>query len=423
MQNERCIALLNAVAGNVDVKGGFCLPRQYRLRLAGPEPRVPATPSDLLQPAELPLITHGAPGRLLPMVDEGKFRLGMYMLYKANPAYAAPETGRIDRILRDEAKVPFIVCIDTHVSETGLLADLILPAATYLEIWEIETPPAFEMVPLVSLRQPVVKPRGESRGMTEIWTDLANRLGGDVKRHFDFDSPKTYLRMLIEGVPGLVAAGGLEYLQEHGFWFDQKAQARYLSYQERKFDTPSGKFEVYSERLKAAGFSPLPTYVPIPGHESLGEGEFILTTFQFNVHTHWLTGNQMWLSEVVHDNPLWINTETAQRMGIRQGDGVRVISKAGQFETRAWVTEGVHPLVVAVGDGCGHWAYGHIAQAKPYRSRDPETALVWWGKGRKHGTGPGVHPNPAIEARSDPIGGGQAWMDTVVRVERMQATS
>jgi anaerobic selenocysteine-containing dehydrogenase len=419
VQNERCIALLNAVAGNVDIKGGYCLPRQYRLRPFGTEPPAPTVESELLRPAEFPLVSRGVSERLLPMVAEGRHQLGVYMLYRANPAYAAPESESVAETLRDEAKVPFTVSIDTHISETGQLADLILPSATYLERWEIETPPAFEMVPLISLRQPLVSPRGECRGITEILTDLARRVGGGVEQHFDFASPRAYLRRLIDSLPRLVAAGGLDYLQERGFWVDPEAGAQYESYVGRGFDTPSGKFEIYSERLAAAGFSPLPTYAPIPAHQDLSDGELVLTTFQFNVHTHWLTGNQMWLSEVVHDNPLWINTVTARRLGIEQGDHVRVTSRAGQFETRAWVTEGVHPQVVAVGDGCGHWGYGHVAQAKPFRSQEPQTALVWWGKGGEHAAGPGVSPNRAVLASNDPIGGGQAWMDTVVRVERV----
>ena len=418
VQNERCIALLNAVTGNVDVKGGFCLPRQLQLRLPDPEPPVPAAESPIMQHRGFPLVSHGVPERLLPMVAEGELPIDVYMLYRANPAYTSPENPRVRDTLRDESNIPFIVCIDTHVSETGLLADLILPAATYLETWELETPPSFDMTPLVSLRQPIVPPGGESRGMVEILTDLAARTGGEVERYLDFPSSKTYLRRLIERVPALRGAGGLEYLMEHGFWVDADASPRYQSYREAGFATPSGKFEVFSERLEAAGFAALPSYTPIPSHADLTDGDLILTTFQFNVHTHWLTSNQMWLSEIVHDNPLWINTATARRLGIGQGDRVRVTSRAGHFETRAWVTEGVHPQVVAVGDGCGHWGYGNVARARPYKSLDPETSLVWWGRSGEHGGGPGVHPNPSIELESDPIGGGQAWMDTVVRVER-----
>ncbi len=418
VQNERCIALLNAVAGNVDVKGGLCLPQQYSLRQPEPEPPEPESASDLLHPAGLPLVSQGVPDRMLSLAAEAKRTLGVYMLYRANPAYAAPDCARAAEMLRDERQARFIVCVDTHISETGLLADLILPSTTYLEAWELDAPPAFERVPLISLRQPVVKPLGESRGLTDIMISLAHQVGGGMERYLEFDSAQGYLRRLVAEIPELAGAGGLAYLREHGFWFNRARKANYQAYRQHGFSTPSRKFEIYSERLNAVGMPPLPTYTPIPSHQNVEGEALVLVTFQPNVHTHWLTGNQMWLSEVVHDNPLWINTQTAHQLGIGQGDRVRVTSKAGRFETHAWVTEGIHPQVVAVGDGCGHWGYGHVARAERLKSKDPETSLVWWGKGTKHGTGAGVHPNVAIEASGDPIGGGQAWMDTVVRVER-----
>jgi anaerobic selenocysteine-containing dehydrogenase len=91
VQNERCIALLNAVAGNVDVKGGFCLPRQYQLDVKGPEPPVSRAQPDLMRPEDFPLVSQGVPDRLLSMVAEGRTQLGAYMMYRANPAYDAPE--------------------------------------------------------------------------------------------------------------------------------------------------------------------------------------------------------------------------------------------------------------------------------------------------------------------------------------------
>ncbi len=138
-----------------------------------------------------------------------------------------------------------------------------------------------------------------------------------------------------------------------------------------------------------------------------------MTTFQWNVHTHFQTANCMFLSEIVHANPLWINVETAEALGIQYGDRVRVTSKAGSFVTQAWVTQGIHPKVVAASDSCGHWGYGHVAQAEPLKSSDPETSLVWWEE-----EGNGAHPNPAIAIALDPVGGGQGWMDTVVRISK-----
>ena len=169
--------------------------------------------------------------------------------------------------------------------------------------------------------------------------------------------------------------------------------------------TPSGKFE----------FEPsLPTYSPIPHHQQLREGEFHLITFQWNVHSYSQTANCKWLMEIVHRNPLWINEETARRMSLNDGDRVRVTSSLGSMVTPVFVTQGIHPRVVALSDSLGRWNYGRIPQGKPFQSQDPETHLLWWGK---HGTG--VHPNPIIPIQQDPLGEGQGWMDTVIKVEKV----
>jgi anaerobic selenocysteine-containing dehydrogenase len=166
--------------------------------------------------------------------------------------------------------------------------------------------------------------------------------------------------------------------------------------------------------MEAAGYSALPTYRPIAEHKKLKDEELILTTFQWNVHTHFSTANCKWLAEIIHANPAWINSRVAEQRGIRDGDAIRVTSRLGSIVTRAYVTQGIHPRVIAISDNCGHWQFGRVAQAQRFRSPDPETMLIWWGK-----EGNGVHPNPIIPAASDPIGGGQAWMDTVVTITKI----
>ena len=118
--------------------------------------------------------------------------------------------------------------------------------------------------------------------------------------------------------------------------------------------------------------------------------------------------------EIVHQNPLWINEETARRMSLNSGDRVRITSSLGSLVTPIFATQGIHPRVVALSDSLGRWNYGRIPQGKPFRSQDPETRLLWWGK---HGTG--VHPNPIIPLQQDPLGEGQGWMDTVIKVEKV----
>ena len=118
--------------------------------------------------------------------------------------------------------------------------------------------------------------------------------------------------------------------------------------------------------------------------------------------------------EIVHKNPLWINEETAKSMSLSTGDRVKITSSLGSLVTPVFVTQGIHPRVVALSDSLGRWYYGRTPQGKPFRSQDTETNLLWWGK---HGAG--VHPNAIIPVQQDPLGEGQGWMDTVIKVEKV----
>ncbi len=411
--NERCIMLLNALTGNIDVKGGFCLPRHYAFREPEPSPPRPQAKSPFIEPGDIPLSFREPAHEVLRMIGEGRGSAGLLMLYEHNPVYCSPDRKLSEKVLSDEKLIPHLVVIDSHMTETALFADLLLPGATYLERWELDSPPAFELVPFVSLRQPVVKPLGESASCMDILIRLAKKVGGGMERFFPFARAEDYWEAAIAGVEGLPQAGGLYSLSKKGFWYDEKAEPRYRSYEVEGFKTPSGKFELFSQRLKDLGFSPLPAFEPIPAHRKMAGDEFHLIVFQWNVHTHFRTANCMYLSEVVPNNPMWINAEVAHAMGIKSGDLVEVSSDLGSLRVRAHVTQGIHPRVVAISDSVGHWALGRIAQAKRFKSRDPNTKIIWWDR-----QGNGVHPFPIVPLSPDPIGGGQAWMDTVVRIKK-----
>lgn len=100
---------------------------------------------------------------------------------------------------------------------------------------------------------------------------------------------------------------------------------------------------------------------------------------------------------------------------------MRITSSLGYMVTRAHLTEGIHPEVVAISTACGHSGYGRLATLK-HKDADAEWALggdpditnnVWWDD-------KGVYPNPIIRLSIDPIGGSQAWFDTVVTVTPAQ---
>ncbi len=411
---ERCVMLLNAIAGNIDVKGGCCLPRTHALK--EPEPAAPAADggtSAICSKSEHTVLGHASRQGVFSAIKEGKQKVGAYILCEYNPAYSSPECQHVSALLRDESKIPFFVAIDTYMTETAASADIILPLPTYLERSDVFSPPSFSMVPMLSFCQPVVNPLGESKSLYWIMSNLANKLGEDMQTYFR-SGEDSFIQATIHHHTGLTNKGGIFYLMQHGLWYDTDAKPRYKIYEEKGFDTPSGKFEIFSERLARKGFNPLPMYEPVHGRSEVSNGTFVLVPFNTSVHTADRTANSLLLTEVVHDNPLWMNADTAQKLKLKDEDKVTVVSKSGRIIARLRTSQGVHPGVVAMATNCGHWEFGRVAKAKNFKSKNPETSLIWWEK-----EGNGVNPAVIAPPTVDPIGGGQGWMDTIVEVKKV----
>lgn len=403
--NERCVFLLNAVVGNVDIPGGYCLPRTYRFEEPDLKTSFQKEKTFDLEKIQI------TPQKFIYMVKRGKLTPKLFFIFESNPVYKNPESGVTSEVLKDEKFIPYLVAADSHMTETAALADLILPTAVYLESWGIDSSPALDLNPFIGLQQPIVPPFAKSVSISDICIELAHRIGGGLLRYFKFNSTEEYIKKVSSGIEKLEKAGGLNYLKENGVWFDNNVKPRYRSYELKKFNTPSGKIEIYSERLKKNGFQPFPTYEPIAGHGDL-KGKFVLVTYEPNVMGS-RTGNSKWLTEIKHRNPVWINKDVAKQLHIEEGDRIKISTRIGSFVTDARLTFGIHPRVIAIERNLGHWGVGHIARAKRFKTKDPNTNLVWWEK-----EGNGISPNPILSGNSDPIGGGEAWNDTLVIVSK-----
>lgn len=417
-QNVRCILLLNALVGNIDRKGGCLLPRKLDLKEPSP------------QPPEAEFLENVTISEAISRAKKENSKIGLYLCYQANPAYSYPQGRSTIELLKDETSICQLIVIDTHLSETAAWADIVLPAASYFECFGVESPPAFELAPFLAFMQPIVETRAEpealrstrTAGLTEsvikplgeamAWSDIliqvAKRIGGKTKEYFSFGSTEDFLKEIIRQFDELALLGGINYLKKNGVWIHHAGKIDYGSYRAKGFKTPSGKFEIFSSHLKDMGFSPLPSY---EAGSLPREGEFILITFTSNLQTY-RTANSKWLSEIAHENYTWINKDVARSLGINEGDKVTIESEFGSITGKAYLTAGIHPRAVALAQGFGHWGYGSIARGKRYKSSDPDTDAIWWESN-------GVDPNPIIPINRDPIGGGQAWMDTKVRISKV----
>ena len=475
---ERAIQMLAAITGNIDNPGGRCRAVGASWKSPkGPKDKPKSKKLKILDGFEgqAPLATHHMSHHVLKMIKDGRAgRPDVYMWYCYTPVYANGDVQENIDVLKDESLIPYTVCVSPFYDESAALADLILPDATYLERWDWEDMVSPKQIPEFYIRQPVVKPLGEARDFADVCCELAERMGFPL----GFGSKEEFVRKSCEMTPGIKEAGGFEYMKSRGVWHDPKAKPKYYGYLkavgpeqlvnpdvifdeatgtywnwkkssaksaekamekgyahtksafkgyvgQRIGDTvyagfkpdavnKSGYFELYSSIMEEKGFPPLPTYTAIPEHQAMGPDELILTTYKVAVQIHSRSANCKWLSEIFHDNPAWINPASADRLGIGDGDRIKVRSSVGALETIARVTPAVVPGTIAISHHCGHWEYGRYASGKkaPNGSDDdPDFEHKWWKTN-------GAHPNWIIPNAPDPINGQQRWMDTVVEVAR-----
>jgi thiosulfate reductase / polysulfide reductase chain A len=159
-------------------------------------------------------------------LKERRQQLSFLFTYNTDQAWAWPEMGLVQEVLRDEALIPFHVVLDGAYSETAHLADLILPWATWMECWDIDSRPPLGLVDYVGLRQPVVKPLGEAKDVRDIFPELARRIGSGMEEYFPWKTTEAYLEAYFKPVPG-----GLAYMRQHGVWMDPQKAPNYRPYE------------------------------------------------------------------------------------------------------------------------------------------------------------------------------------------------
>jgi thiosulfate reductase/polysulfide reductase chain A len=133
------------------------------------------------------------------------------------------------------------------------------------------------------------------------------------------------------------------------------------------FNTPSRKLELSSELLKKNKLAAVPAYTE-PEDKPTPDFPLYLVNFKQNEHTHSRTFNNTYLMELKPDNPLLINSATAEKLGLKDGDPIWIESPYAKAKATIQVTERIHPEVVAMQHGFGHWGFGQVARGSQNRT-------------------------------------------------------
>jgi cysteine desulfurase NifS len=265
IQAIRAVLTLFALAGHLDVPGG--------IGLAMPDSHFPIhrscnQPNPNLDRAiardRFPLYSHyraesHASGLVTSVLEGEPYRIRGLIVHGASLLTSWPQS----RLWRETlSKLDFLVTIDRQLTADAAFADVVLPATTLFEIDSYMT-----YGPIFRLREKLIEPVGEARNDFLIMAELARRLGyGDLYPQ----SEDEMLRSVLEG-----SGYTLENVREAGGWVQrQSSMMEYKKWEkghlrpdgEPGFDTPTGKFEIWSTTLEEYGYEPLPKYTePVEG--------------------------------------------------------------------------------------------------------------------------------------------------------------
>ncbi len=346
-QTARSLLILRALTGNIDRPGSDVLwvpPEMVRQKspfmnheVLGEHFLPPGKAARAIDAGKYPMnpLVH-PPSFWRSVVTGDPYRIRAFWIVGSNPLLTMTRSLQVEEALK---LMEFVVVSDFFLTPTAQLADLVLPAATWLEQEDVVN---LHKIWCVLARKKLAQ-IGESRDDREVIIQLAKRLG--LQEAFPWTDLRAYNDWTLE---------------ETGMSFDEfckkgiiQGEMRYEKYKIEGFQTPSRKFEIYSERLESMGVAPLPVYreppaTPMSAPELAREYPLILTNSGKIREFFHSEGRQ--IDSLRRSNPdplLEIHPYTAAGLNIGDGDWVWIETRNARIKMRAKFFEGIAEDVVA----------------------------------------------------------------------------
>ena len=321
----------------------------------------------------------------LPDAGVGGPPVKALVVYNSNPAAVAPDRNVVSRGFAREDL--FTVVLEHFLTDTAEWADIVLPATTQLEHWDLHLAYGHHYI---SLNRPSIAPVGESLPNSEIFRRLAARMG--LRDPMFLDDDLTLMQQGLSAQSPKLCGVTLAELMERG-WMRLNLPTPYLPYAQGGFSTPSGKCELVSPRMAEMGLDPLPAY--IPPYESVERDPELVTRYPLTLisspaHTFLNSTfvNLTSLRRAAREPEVLLHPADAERRAISPGMRVTVRNDRGAFAATARVEPSIREGVV--------WA-----------------PSIWWGKL----TGDGANANQTTSQRETDLGHGPVFYDNQVEVE------
>jgi len=273
-------------------------------------------------------------------VDAGKYDVVFFK--GANPVYTAPAyldmAGKL-------SKVPFKVAMSMFMDETTAKADLVLPLSSPYEEWNTSVAPYQPVEVSVSMSQPLMNPlSSETRSFGDLLLGMLKHHGA---KGYDYPSYYAYLQAELANMPASIKDGK----SDADFWASS-VQTGVVNATKMGGSLTAKLGDIRQPDYEDGGNYPM--HLVPASTQTMWDGR--------NANLPWLQEAPDQISKVFWDSWAEIHPKTAAKLGVREGDFIRIESEQGAIEAKVYIYKGVHVDAVAVPMGRGHEEYGRYAK-------------------------------------------------------------
>ncbi|MGD9235478.1 MAG: molybdopterin-dependent oxidoreductase [Desulfobacterales bacterium] len=360
LQTFLAVHTLNALVGNINQPGGvWAVPEPDYIQW--PEPEIDAVAARGLQQ---PRIDGAGTDRYpnaryllhrLPEVINASAESPLQVLFiaDANPTYSLPDTAAVEKAFE---KIPTVVSFSSYMDETSALADMVLPNHTFLERYQDVAGATGFPKPIISLAQPAVEPRYNTRHVGDVVIQLAKELGHTIGAAFEWDDYDSCLEETLgDRWDGLI---------ENGYWVDEAFSGAQWA---DAFETDSAKFEFTNNDI-----STLAAYEPVKAEGDEAGYPLLLVPYDsMRLNGDGQPGAPPFMIKALEDTILQgndvlveINPASAKQLGLSEGRFATLATPKGSAQVKIRLTQGIMPGVIAIPRGLGHTADNRFLAGK-----------------------------------------------------------
>jgi anaerobic selenocysteine-containing dehydrogenase len=320
---------LNALLGSVEKPGGVFFTPQINLAAAAKTPAVPPSAPESL--------------------DKAAAAAQVVLIDGANPLFTAPPAWTLRDALQ---KVPFIASFSSFLDETTAMADVILPDHTFLESFAEALPESGSLTAVVGAAPAAMRPLHDTRATPDVLIEIGQKLARPL--NLPWQSFEEMMTATFTALPAMTeGSDAWTDAQEKGGWWGTlpaplatpaaaaSPATKPIAFAAPRFDGDAAQFPLH--------FLPYPSSAFLDG--SLA-------------HLPWLQEMPDPITSAMWSSWVEINSATAAKLGIADGDVVEIASSHGKVRAPAVVSPGIAPEVVAMPAGQGHRTFTRYASER-----------------------------------------------------------